>query len=81
MKLPVSRDTTSFGKILEGVKSTATSHPGDGLIVLSGAHGHMIGAIVQLTRSDDFNVRYALMEGCQISTRTKDSDAKLKPER
>jgi hypothetical protein len=66
-----SRDTTSWDEIIEGVSAVRTAHKGDGIVVLSGAYPHIIGALVKLVRRGDINVNYIPVEGMSISTATK----------
>lgn len=67
----ISRDTSSFAEIKESVLSATQKHVGDGIVILSGAYPHMIGAVAVLQK--DFNIEYVPVSGAQISTATKDS--------
>ena len=68
----VSRDTTSWEEITQGIKATCAAHTGDGLAILEGAYAHIIGALVNLVRKGDINVEYVPAQGMSISTRTPD---------
>lgn len=68
-------DERSFSKIIEGIHSAAANHPGDGLILLSGAYTSIIGATVQLARRKAFNVRYVPLTLSTFSTKQMSPEA------
>lgn len=63
-----SRDTTSFQEIWDSVRHAVRKHPGDGIVIVSGAYPHIIGAITELQK--DFNIEYVPVGERQISTQT-----------
>jgi hypothetical protein len=64
----VSRDTTSFEEIGDSVRHAIQKHQGDGIVILSGAYQHTIGAITDLQK--EFNIEYVPVGERQISTQT-----------
>lgn len=66
------RDTSSFKEIESSVEHATLNNKGDGIILLSGAYPHMIGAIYNLTKK--YNIVYVPI-GIKISTKTKDPDS------
>jgi hypothetical protein len=71
----ISRDTTSFEEIKDSINDAAREHQGDGIVILSGAYRHMIGALADLQKT--FNIEYVPIDGMQISTETSDSMGEL----
>src|ERR1700722_9113548 len=74
------RDTTSWDEITEGINAALAAHKGDGIVILSGAYAHMIGALVNLVRAGTVNIEYIPLGGMTISTRTPEPEGYLKKE-
>jgi hypothetical protein len=69
----INRDTTSWQEIEDAVHSAVRQHKGNGTVIVYGAYQHIIGALVHLAKSAEFNIRYVPVDNWQISTKTTDT--------